>query len=120
MTRTVAAAWIASALLVAAAPPVLAHSLLLEASPAPDAVLVRAPERITLRFNNRIEKKLSRLTLVSERGQARGLTVLFDGPPDQLGAPLPALDPGRWRVDWNVLSTDGHLVSGGYSFRIGP
>jgi methionine-rich copper-binding protein CopC len=118
--RRAAAAWLAAALVAAAAPPALAHSLLLEASPAPDAVLTLSPDRVTLRFNNRIEKMLSRLTLVGERGQTQPLAVTPGGPPDQLGAPLPFLDPGRWRLDWSVLSTDGHLVSGGYSFRIGP
>ena len=118
MTRA-AAASLAAALLVAAVPPAVAHSLLLEASPAPDAVLVLPPELVTLRFNNRLEKKLSRLTLVDEHGRTLTLTVAPGGPPDQLGAPLPSLDPGRWRLDWHVLSTDGHLVSGGYSFRIG-
>lgn len=116
--RREAPAWLAAALLIGAAAAAVAHSLLLDASPAPDAVLAIPPDRVTLRFNNRIEKKLSRLTLVSERGQAQALTPTGEGPPDQLGAPLPALGPGRWRLDWYVLSTDGHLVNGGYFFHV--
>jgi copper resistance protein C len=112
-----ASAWLLAVSLLT--PPVaLAHSLLLEAFPAPDAVLVMPPDRVMLRFNNRIEKKLSRLTLVSERGATRPLTVSLGGAPDQLGAPVPPLDAGRWRLDWSVLSTDGHLVTGRYSFRV--
>jgi methionine-rich copper-binding protein CopC len=104
-----ASAWLLVVGLVTT-PAALAHSLLLEASPAPD--------RVTLRFNNRIEKKLSRLTLVSERGSTRPLALTLGGAPDQLGAPLPPLDAGQWRLDWSVLSTDGHLVTGRYSFRV--
>ena len=112
-----ASAWLLVVGLVTT-PAALAHSLLLEASPAPDAVLVMPPDRVTLRFNNRIEKKLSRLTLVSERGSTRPLALTLGGAPDQLGAPLPPLDAGQWRLDWSVLSTDGHLVTGRYSFRV--
>jgi len=41
-----------------------------------------------------------------------------DGPVDRLTARVPSLPPGAWRVEWRVLSTDGHIVSGGFSFRV--
>ena len=34
-------------------------------------------------------------------------------------APVPAVKPGRYRVEWQVLSTDGHVVTGRYSFTVG-
>jgi methionine-rich copper-binding protein CopC len=43
-----------------------------------------------------------------------------DGAADRLIAAVPALAPGTWRVEWQVLSTDGHIVSGGFSFRVAP
>ena len=46
------------------------------------------------------------------------LTMLADGPADRLTATVPSLDPGGWRVEWRVLSTDGHVVSGRFSFRV--
>ena len=96
-----------------------AHSLLLESSPAAGATLVDPPPQISLRFNNRIEKKLSTIRVLDERGGARSATVLIaDGPADRLTATLPSLTPGAWRVEWRVLSTDGHIVNGRFSFRV--
>ena len=46
------------------------------------------------------------------------ITMLADGPADRLTAAVPSLDPGAWRVEWRVLSTDGHVVSGRFSFRV--
>jgi methionine-rich copper-binding protein CopC len=113
----VLAAGVLAALTVAAS----AHSLLLESSPAPGATLSRAPARIALRFNNRIEKPLSRVRLVDARGAATPLAVaLGDGAADRLVAPVPVLAPGAWRVEWQVLSTDGHVVAGAFEFRLTP
>lgn len=106
-------------LLLAGVLPAGAHSLLLESSPAANAVLAEAPAQVALRFNNRIEKRLSRLQLIDGRGEARALAVRVDGPADRVEAPLPPLGPGPWRLEWHVLSTDGHVVSGVFSFRVG-
>lgn len=98
-----------------------AHSLLLESSPAAGATLNEGPPRISLRFNNRIEKKLSTIRVLDEHGAPRPVTMLIsDGAADRLSATVPALTPGAWRVEWQVLSTDGHIVSGNFSFRIAP
>jgi len=101
---------VAGFLLLALAPSARAHSLLLESAPAAEAQLAAPPAEISLRFNNRIEKKLSTIRLVDERGGVRPVTMLT--------ASVPFLDPGAWRVEWRVLSTDGHVVSGRFSFRV--
>ena len=108
------------ALLVGLAAPVASHSLLLEATPAPGAVLTAPPPRASLRFNNRIEKRLCRLRLAETAGERRELAVRSDGPPDRLEAALPPLGPGRFSLEWHVLSTDGHVVSGSIPFRVEP
>jgi len=96
-----------------------AHSLLLESSPAAGATLTEGPPQISLRFNNRIEKHLSTIRVLDERGASRPVTMLAsEGAADRLSATVPGLTPGAWRVEWQVLSTDGHIVSGRFSFRI--
>ena len=98
-----------------------AHSLLLESTPAAGSTLTAAPRELRLRFNNRIEKPLSKVRLLDSRGAAQTVELTRDGvPPDWLRAPLPALGAGRWRVEWQVLSTDGHVVSGRFEFQIAP
>ena len=99
----------------------IAHSLLLASSPEADAVVPAPPSRVSLRFNNRIEKTLSRIRLVDGHGARRDLAVASgDDPPDLVSAAVPRLDAGPYRVEWQVLSTDGHIVSGRFSFRVAP
>ncbi len=101
--------------------PAVAHSLLLQSVPAADAALPSAPERLTLRFNNRVEKRLCKVRFGASGAPAHDLRIMpGEGPPDTLVAVLPPLGPGAYRVQWHVLSTDGHIVSGAFSFRLGP
>ena len=79
------------------------------------------PTKISLRFNNRIEKKLSTLRVLDANGAQPPVTMLLgDGAADRLTGTVPALAPGAWRVEWQVLSTDGHIVSGRFTFRVAP
>jgi len=111
----------AAVLVIAVAAPAAAHSLLLESTPAAGATLTAAPPELMLRFNNRIEKPLSRVRLLDGRGGAQPVALrAAAAPADRLTAPLPPLGPGRWRVEWQVLSTDGHVVSGRFDFNIAP
>jgi methionine-rich copper-binding protein CopC len=101
--------------------PTAAHSLLLSSSPAAGAVVAAPPGRITLTFNNRVEKALSRVRLLDAGGRRQSLEVaVAEGPPDSVAATVPALAPGSYRVEWQVLSTDGHVVRGAFSFRLQP
>ena len=103
------------------APVAAAHSLLLESTPAAGSTLPAAPRELRLRFNNRIEKPLSRVRLVDGTGARRQLTLAAGtGSADRLVAAIPPLPPGTWRVEWQVLSTDGHVVAGRFEFKIAP
>ena len=113
LTSSLAALWLFSVA------PAAAHSLLLESTPAANAA-GGSPTRVELRFNNRIERALSRIRLVDERGARHELPIDDRGSPDRLSAPLSPLAPGPYRVEWQVLSTDGHIVSGRFSFRVAP
>jgi copper resistance protein C len=93
----------------------------LESAPAAGTILPSSPGTLMLRFNNRIEKPLSRVRLVDDTGAKRQLTLAADvGSADRLVATVPPLSPGTWRVEWQVLSTDGHVVAGRFEFKIAP
>lgn len=118
MSRLLAGALCIS--LVVAAVAARAHSLLVESAPSAGAS-VQAPPHLMLRFNNRIEKGLSRLRLVDGAGVAYPLTVAVgEGDIDRLTAGLPSLVPGPYRVEWQVLSADGHVVGGRFTFTVVP
>jgi methionine-rich copper-binding protein CopC len=113
---------LATLLTLTASVPAAAHSLLLSSNPAANAVLTTSPTSVTLRFNNRIEKRLSRVRLVDEHGAvaAAPTTRAQDQSAETLVAAVPPLAPGAWRVEWQVFSTDGHVVNGSYQFRLAP
>ena len=115
-------ALLAAALIIAPVAPVAGHSLLLSSMPAANSVLQSSPPYVTLRFNNRIEKRLSRVRLVDEHGAvaAAPTTMAKEQPAESLVAAVPPLAPGAWRVEWQVFSTDGHVVAGSYRFRLAP
>ena len=112
----------ATLIALAVSGPAAAHSLLLSSVPAANSVLTTSPTSVMLRFNNRIEKRLSRVRLVDERGTVATVptTHTTDESAETLVAAVPPLAPGAWRVEWQVFSTDGHVVSGSYQFRLAP
>lgn len=113
-------AGLAGVLLLALPITAAAHSLLLESHPAPGST-VRAPARVTLRFNNRIEKRLSRVAIVDARRVRHELSVVAaEGGLDTLAVLAPPLVPGNYDLEWQVLSADGHVVNGRYAFQIVP
>ena len=117
---TPAAALLAGALVLALPGSTVAHSLLLESAPSAGAVTAGPPTVIMLVFNNRVEKRLCRLRLVDGQGRAQTLAIDTGGPADRLEAPALGLSPGPWRVEWVVMSADGHVVNGAFSFQVGP
>ena len=95
-----------------------AHALLLESAPKHETV-APAPTRLVLRFNGRIEKRLSRVVVA---GGPEPRTITLDVPesssPDTLVYPLPPLTPGPWEARWRVLSVDGHFTEGKVRFTV--
>jgi methionine-rich copper-binding protein CopC len=108
-------------LLLLAPPAVTSHAIVLESSPAPDAVLSRAPRQVTLRFNSRIEKRLTRVTL-ARADEAPAPVALAEGEtaatPDRLTIPLPPLGPGVYVLRYRVLAVDGHITEGALRFTV--
>jgi methionine-rich copper-binding protein CopC len=94
------------------------HALLVDSIPR-QGEAVGAVSEIVLRFNSRIEKGLSSITLVGPQNSpialrrsdhAHGLDTLAYG--------VPALSPGSYQAKWKVLSTDGHLTEGILTFQV--
>jgi copper resistance protein C len=98
--------------------PAAAHAIILSAMPAVDAV-VRGPDlSVQLRFNSRIDKLRSRLTLIGPDAKSRSLAISSDEPPDIVAAKIGGLAQGSYRLRWQVLATDGHITRGDIPFTI--
>jgi hypothetical protein len=120
--RAALAGSMVAASLLCAAPPAHAHALLAKAEPAQRARLTRAPARVRLWFNERLEPAFSKLWVEDASGRPvtdQPARVAADAP-KMLELELPALPPGRYTVRFQVLSVDGHTVKSGYSFSVKP
>jgi methionine-rich copper-binding protein CopC len=98
------------------------HAIVLESSPIHDAVLPRAPEQVTLRFNSRIEKRFTRVTLaLADRAPVAVAVPAGDAEatPDRLTIPLQPLGPGVYVLRYRVLAVDGHITEGALRFTVG-
>ncbi len=94
------------------------HALILESLPRQNEAVPPSFSRVVLRFNSRIEKALSRVSILGPTGGRVPLRVTRDGAADRLIAPVSALAPGTYTVDWKVLSADGHVTEGSLRFRV--
>jgi copper transport protein len=100
----------------------LAHAYLLEATPAPNAVLATAPGQITLRFGEAIAPAFSTIEVLDKNGErvdARDARV-HNEEPTRMSLSLPTLAEGSYTVAWrNISVVDGHTQRGWYVFSIG-
>ncbi|MCW2822344.1 MAG: Copper resistance protein CopC [Marmoricola sp.] len=99
--------------------PASAHAELVRSTPANGARLDTPPPQIRLRFTESVNLIEGGMRLVGPGGAtvttaapvSAGHTVTWPMPED-----LPA---GSYVVTWRVISSDGHPVSGAFSFGVG-
>ena len=98
------------------------HLKLSRSTPAADTTVTSPPDAIRLWLSEPTNAKVSRITLVSEKGLAIRLGALTRGADNDapLMAPIPTpLPVGRYTVKWKAMSNDGHVVNGTFAFRVG-
>ena len=108
------------ALAAAAAPSggVSAHAELIESTPASGAHLLEPPGAITLRFSEPVEPLDDPIALLDAGGNRVELGApVVDGA--TVTAVVPDLADAAYVVDWQVVSSDGHPVSGAFTFTVG-
>ena len=117
----VAPALLLMACLMLAAPRAASpHAIVLESSPIHDAVLPHPPSLVTLRFNSRIEKRFTRVTLaLVDRAPVTVPVGDAEATPDRLTIPLQPLGPGVYVLRYRVLAVDGHITEGALRFTVG-
>jgi copper resistance protein C len=98
--------------------PAWAHAILMESKPAPHSS-VKGPEvAIWLRFNVRVDGSRSRLRLVAPDGSQQTLPLAKQSSPDILQSQAGSLKPGAYKLQWNVLASDGHMSKGEVPFTV--
>ena len=106
----------------------MAHARLVRSSPADGATLSSGPARIEIWFNELLEDNFNVVRVFPEEpATGRSRTNLAQGKPvldpqdrTHLTVRLQPLRPGRYVVEFRVLSKDGHSAPGKISFRVHP
>jgi copper transport protein len=117
--RIVLPAMLAVLFAILFASPAAAHAELLDTTPANGAQLKRSPTEVQMTFSESVNLIDGGIRLVDRAGATvptphptvHGHTVIL---------PMPADMPdGPYVVTWRVVSSDGHPVSGAFSFGVG-
>ncbi|WP_439478331.1 copper homeostasis periplasmic binding protein CopC [Brevundimonas sp.] len=107
-----------AAVLAFAAGPAAAHARLVSATPAPNAT-VASTRTLSLTFSERMAPAFSGFDVVNAAGEkvAVQTSVAEDGR-TLTGALSRALAAGAYRVDWRIATSDGHRMTGSYTFTV--
>jgi len=103
--------------LVLAHRPAAAHAILEASEPAAGASIPPGTIVLRLRFNSRIDRARSGLTMTRPDLTKISVPIDPDGPPAILTASV-ALTPGAYVVRWQVLAIDGHITRGDVPFTV--
>ncbi len=104
--------------LAGVAQPVWAHAILVESKPKANSAVAGQDLPIWLRFNVRVDGGRSRLHLIAPDGSAVALDALKQPTPDTLESHAGGLKPGAYKLQWQVLASDGHISRGDLAFTV--
>ncbi|NRA54287.1 MAG: copper resistance protein CopC [Gammaproteobacteria bacterium] len=96
---------------------VSAHTGLKDSTPASNAMLMMTPKQLALEFSS--EVRLVKLYLRNSKAEQ----IKFDFKPSAKGMKnfnyqLPKLATGNYRVDWMIMGSDAHKMTGYYTFMV--
>jgi methionine-rich copper-binding protein CopC len=119
MQRQRIVAWFAMVLLgLMAARFVEGHAVLKETHPAANSKVAGPDVPIVLKYNVRIDGKLSKIQLLNPDNSTTELKLEEQAAPDTLNAKATGLKPGTYRIRWQVLAPDGHITRGEVPFTV--
>jgi copper resistance protein C len=94
-----------------------AHAILEDSTPGIGASIKPGKLDLRFRYNSRIDRARSRLTLIHAGHSRDTVAIAPDGPPDVIAAHLDLI-PGRYVLRWQVLAVDGHITRGDVPFTV--
>ncbi len=120
--RLLAAAALVAAVVLAVPAAASAHAQLEEVVPARGEVLERRPAQVEFRFDEPVEGSFGAVRVFDAAGERvdEGDAFHPGDARERIAVRLrPSLPNGTYTATYRVLSTDGHVVSGGSTFSIG-
>jgi methionine-rich copper-binding protein CopC len=94
------------------------HAIIVSARPAVGATLPQGELDVRLEFNSRIDRQRSRMTLRRPDGSESHVAFAADAPSNVLAGRAELTRAGGWKLDWQVLSVDGHITRGEVAFSV--
>jgi hypothetical protein len=99
----------------------MAHAILEQSEPAAGASVPAGKVGMTFRYNSRIDRARSRLTLTGPDHNQTVLRISPAGLPNVIETGATLTTPGNYVVRWQVLAVDGHITRGDVPFTVtGP
>jgi methionine-rich copper-binding protein CopC len=98
----------------------LAHATLVKSDPPRRASLSSPPKQIQLWFNEKIEGSYASVTVLDSNKKSiteNNPEVVLDDPKSVV-LNIPQMEPGRYTVQYRVMSVDGHVIASSYDFSI--
>lgn len=104
------------------AAPAFAHGFMDRSSPAAGSTVHGSPEEVKLSFSQAVEPAFCTVQVVDGNGKQvdRKDKRADASDPTLLRVSLQPLAPGTYRVTWRVLSKDGHVTKGSFTFDVAP
>jgi copper transport protein len=99
--------------------PASAHAELVSTDPEEGAVLDAAPSSVTLTFNEPVRLTSQEVAVYDAEGDPVESSAEANGAQVAVALPASDLADGTYVVSWNVLSGDGHPISGALTFSVG-
>ncbi len=98
--------------------PAAAHARLVSATPAPNST-VAVTRALSLTFSERAVPAFSGFDVVNAAGDKVAIeTAVAEDGKTLTGALARPLTTGAYRVDWHIASSDGHRMTGSYTFSV--
>jgi copper resistance protein C len=99
---------------------VYAHARLNRSTPAAGSEVKTAPQAVSIAFTQNVEPAFSAITVTDQTGQRvdKNDTARIGTDRKALRVSVTPLKPGRYKVQWRVLSVDGHKTGGEFTFSV--
>lgn len=94
------------------------HAVLKESHPAANSKVTGPDVPILLKYNVRVDARLSKLQLLNPDNSTSDLKIETQGATDTLNAKATGLKPGAYKIRWQVLAPDGHITRGEIPFTV--
>jgi copper resistance protein C len=95
-----------------------AHAILMDSTPKSSSTVKGPNLDVDLRFNVRIDGGRSRVRLVAPDRTTSTLTLASQSKPNLLRTHAASLKPGAYKLQWQVLASDGHMSRGEITFTV--